>query len=275
MTKIILKESQAKVLIKNILSEQGFTAGTLGDLIIGNDYRTKINNAKTLFKDVYRTYRNNSNVPKKYGIDTDYGRSLMSSALISSGYDSQNNPQRQRALALLSFINRSTYEGSDGKVYNFLDFFNSRYPNIINVNKIKSMGTPPPSQNTPSQNTPSQNAVNKIGDVTVTAPKQQYVRNEKFPIKPYQLSVTYIKPLQQMLGLPLQQQQGYFGPITLQKLKEKGVIIDPTIGIRDQNEYNNAVSTLTGRKFYDLPMTQMGSKSATVQQNKPNTQTLG
>jgi hypothetical protein len=75
-------------------------------------------------------------------------------------------------------------------------------------------------------------------------PTIQWRTNDVFPIKLYDKSVKYITPLQQILGLPVQQQRGYFGPITLQKLKEKGVIIDPEIGIRSIDEFNNAVNTL-------------------------------
>lgn len=98
-------------------------------------------------------------------------------------------------------------------------------------------------------------------------PAQQWRRNENFPLKPWDVS-SKISVIQKGMNLPPVQQKGYFGNITLNKIKQD-MGLDISKGI-DEPTYNKILSFYgvdsTGNK---LPTARMGTEDDYLNQLKP------
>lgn len=149
------------------------------------------------------------------------------------------------------------------------DYFKIKYPKYGQDYKstvpIQSTQSKTNSQQTQQTNS----TVNQT--TTPTTNKINWRTNDTFPIKLYDKSVKYVTPIQQLLGLPQIEQKGYFGSITLNKLKEKGINVDPKLGIQNDQEYNNIIQKLRGNQ---QPMQKLASKQATLNKPTINTQQL-
>lgn len=274
MTKILITESQTKQLVKKIISEQPWINARNKVSPVNaaiDNYSAPDNKGYIILPfNNNRAYLDFINyVKKNWPSPSETLKNLLNTPYLTSAGQVVFNPNKYKPADVDKYTkminNLTSRKTGDTTLGAHFIKTNPQYNRPYTTKVYDSTHVGVIGQQTSQQTSQSNQKVQSAKQAI------QWRPNDTFPIKLYDLSPKYITPLQQMLKLPPQQQKGYFGSITLKKLKERGVIIDPEIGIRSQDEYNNAVNTLRGNP---QSMDKMTSKDTPTLNNKPNTTKL-